>query len=186
MPDELTITDDIKIGDSYGFVVEASSSSSNYVIDEIEVFVDGVSVVSHSVYGVASTSINASGILAAPAGDTMTVRADVKGKIIKGGGKIIAAILLKQAWRAILRTSMWGDCECADDNNPLDNKEDLPFWCWIEDDSQGQWVKDTRFNTTIVEYEVLKANNFFIKKKRKEFTNDAGRYIFTNKVPNEI
>ena len=118
----------------------------------------------------------------------MTVRADVKGKIkggAKWGGKVIAIIIAKQVWRAALRTSLWGDCECAKDGDPLDNKEKLPFWCWVENESgsQGEWVKDTRFNTTIVEYEVLKANNFFIKKKRRVLTSDSGRYIFSHKVP---
>lgn len=50
-------------------------------------------------------------------------------------------------------------------------------------DSQGGFVKDTRFNTTLIEYEVLKANNILIKKKRRAFTNNVGRYIFSHKVP---
>ena len=32
-------------------------------------------------------------------------------------------------------------------------------------------------------YEVLKANNFFIKKTRSAFTTNAGRYTFAHKVP---
>lgn len=45
MPDELTITDDIKLGDSYAFRFEASSSDSDYVLTEAKVEVDGVEIV---------------------------------------------------------------------------------------------------------------------------------------------
>ncbi len=149
---------------------------------------DSVSVVSHAVYGVTSTSINVAGSLDTSAGDIMNVQVNVKGAL-KIGGKVVAIILVKQLWRATLTTTLFGSCECAIDGDPLDNRENLVFWCWVQEEGEsgskpeGEWVSDTRFNATTVEYEVLKINNIFANKKDKVLTNNAGFYSFPNQIP---
>ncbi len=183
-----TITDDIKIGDSYSFNVEATSSSSNYVINEIEVLVNGVSAVKRSVSRVTSTSINVTGSLGWSAGDAMNVEVRVSG-LVTWIGKGIIIIGAKQVWRALLTTTLFGNCKCATDGDALDNRENLIFWCWVEEEGEsgsepeGEWVSDTRSNTTIVEYQVLKISNIFAKKTDKVKTNNSGFYIFDNQIP---
>ena len=182
-PDTLTITDDIKIDDSYAFNVDVTSSSSNYVIDEIEVLVDGVSVVSQSLSGEASTSINIEGYISPSAGDTMMVQAVING-ILKSGGKTVAVFVLNQMWRATLRTTLTGLCKCKEDKNPLDNKEGLPFTCWIENESGSGLIQqnNTTFNRTTVEWKYAKGFNLFVWGGRTD-TNNVGRYTFANQVP---
>ena len=109
----------------------------------------------------------------------MKVKAKIKGKLIRGAGKSILIFGAKQLWRAMLRTTLWGDCECAVDGNPLDNKEDIPYWCATE--SGSEYTENSYSNSTTVSYEML-TKSIFVGKTGKTTTDESGRYSFSHKI----
>ena len=127
-PDELTITDDVKIGDYYAFNVDAASSDSSYVITEIEVLVNEVSIASQSFSNVTNASLSVSGYL-----DTNVASINVKGIIkwiIMGKAAELAAKLtpiavitgtLYKTYDGMLKGTITGKCACPDDDDMLDN-----------------------------------------------------------------
>ena len=181
-PDELTITDDIKIGDSYAFTVDATSSSSNYVIDEIEVFVDGVSIASQSFSGIGSASLNVTGSLSTAAGSSTTVTASIKGAILKGGIRFGALFIFDRIWTGILRGTVWGYCQCADDGDELDNKRSVAYTCTVESESgsQDEQQTDYRDNSTSVKWTV---STVTLTDEGTDWTTVHGKYSFPNDVP---
>ena len=170
-PDELTITDDIKIGDSYAFNVDVTSSSSNYVIDKVEVLVDGVSVVSKSYDDVGSATITVSGNLPASAGSTMSVTAKIFGKL-----KPLGKWTLERMWLGVLRGTVEGFCECIDDGDALGTEPNVPYTCQEE----SQIVKKKRRNHTRVRWSVWTNE---VTEDGTTATQTDGSYSFIHVVP---
>ena len=171
IPDQLTITDDIKLGDYYTFIAEASSASSNYVIDEIEVLVNGVSVQSQNFSDDASPSMNISGFLPTTAGSEMVVEIRVRGGLIKPFLMPIIKWLVKETLRGHLVGSISGFCQCKNDCNLLDCSPCHPYTCMVE----SQEERRTRRNKTQVKWSAGNQSNV-------AWARD-GSYAFWNQVP---
>lgn len=169
-PNELTITDDIKIGDYYTFTAEASSTSNNYVINKIEVFVDGVSVASQSYDDVGSATINVSGYLPASAGTTMSVKVNIWGAL-----KPLGKYTLERMWNGVLRGTIEGFCECIDDGDSLATEPNVPYTCQEE----SQIVKKKRRNHTRVRW----STGGLVKEQGSMATRIDGTYSFIKVVP---
>ncbi len=170
-PDELTITDDIKIGDSYAFNVDVTSSSSNYVIDKVEVLVDGVLVASQNYDDVESATTIVSGNLSASAGTTMSVKVNIWGELKKLG-----KWGLERAWNGVLRGTITGFCECRKDGDSLGYDPSFPYTCQEE----SQIVKKTRRNRTRVRWSVLSPG---VSEEGTTATDTDGTYEFQGVVP---
>ena len=170
VPDELTITDDIKIGDSYTFTAEASSTSNNYVIDEIEVFVDGVSVLSQSFSEGETISAPVSGSLPITAGSQMGVVLKIKGPL-KKAGKTLVRWIVKREFEAALVGIIEGYCQCFEDLDSLDNRPKVGYVC--TNDSGSQKKTHTRRNKTLVKWSIT-------GKSEVGETDDLGHYVFDN------
>lgn len=120
VPDELTITDDIKLNDYYAFNVDVSSSDSNYLIESIEVYVGGTLNTARSFSDVSSASVSAAGFVSSNAGSTLSIKGVIKGMIksrfarLLTPGGIVAT--LDVTWRGMLRGTIFGNCWCPSDN----------------------------------------------------------------------
>lgn len=182
-PDELTITDDIKIGDYYTFIAEASSTNSNYIIEEMEVFVDGVSVASQSFSADAIIAMSISGYLPISAGSEIEVALQLGGLVrwgskkaaeeaAKKGAVIGGKWALKRLWQGRLAGGIVCFCVCKDDLKPLDSRRHHPYDC--QEDSQ--LVQHERNNTTRVRWTT--SNRSGIQK-----TDNNGKVHFENGVP---
>ena len=116
-PDELEITNDIKLNDYYAFNVDVSSSDSNYVIRSIEVYVDETLQITHSFSDVSSASVSAAGFLDSNAGPTIGVKGKIKAAI---KSQLVRRLLtvgaivghLDVTWQGMLRGTIHGRCWC--------------------------------------------------------------------------
>ncbi len=116
VPDELTIEDDIKLNDYYAFDVDASSSDSNYVITEIEVYVNGTLHTSRSFSDASSASVSTAGFLSADAGSTISVKGLIKGYVKSKFAVLLTPVgiagVLDVTWRGMLKGTIHGKCWC--------------------------------------------------------------------------
>lgn len=178
-PDELTITDDIKIGDYYEFVVEASSASSNYVFSDVEVQVNGKKVAERVFTDAANLSLNVAGIIPENVGASITVTVIAKGgiKSTLAGRLVPAGIIifaLEKTWEGMLKGTVEGECKCPDDDDPLDSAEST-YTC-TDPNTKYKFHNLTKVKWFAVDGPLLCSGG-----GRKTLNN--GRYSFVNKVP---
>lgn len=134
------VTDEMRVGDSYACSFTATSSASNYVVEEIKVYVDDVLIASQAYSDVTEGIIYVSGSLTPDVGAYVPVVVKVFGKIIdiigSGSSKIVKTITkgtLGKLWNVILRGTIHGECLCAGDKlpgrNALDNEVGVDYVC---------------------------------------------------------
>ncbi|MCG9126373.1 hypothetical protein JT359_02115 [Candidatus Poribacteria bacterium] len=174
VPDSLTITDDIKIGDSYSFDVKVSSSNSNYVINKIEVFVNGVSVSDTTSTG-SSVVTTVSGSIQSTAGQMMYVQVKISGKLISNPLTDLVKWGLERMWHGVLRGTVKGFCECRDDGNNIDSQ--LVSFSTEED---SRIVIKNRWNRTRVRWSVRSPN---CREDGKMLVQTDGTFSFIHQVP---
>ncbi len=185
------VTDEMRVGDTYACSFTATSSSSNYVIEEIKVYVDDVLIDSQLYSDVTKGIIHVSGSLKPDVGAYVPVVVKVFGKIIdiigSGSSKIVKTIskaTLGKVWNVILRGTISGKCLCDGDKKPfknaLDNKEGVKYVCR---DLNGQVVNNgTHDNQTSVTWDAGVPHGNELKGGPYR-TNDRGFYTTLRSVP---
>lgn len=175
VPNELSISDDIRVGDSYEFSVDASFSSSNYLITKIEVFVDDALTASQRFSGIRNAAIDVSGFLSRNAGSTLSVKAKITGFIKKKltPGTVII-FTLKKTWEGVLRGTVFGRAICFNDENPLDSTR-VSYRCY--NPSPRIYY---RYNRSYVEWD---AGSISGNQRGSDATDSDGEYSFPQTVP---
>ncbi len=177
VPDELAITDDIKLNDNYAFNVDVSSSDSNYVIRSMEVYVDGDLNTSRSFSDVSSASLSAAGFLNSNGSSSFDILGKIKVAINSKFARRLtgqAALIyhLDVSWRALLVGTIYGDCWCPNDNTNLTNSQSY-YTCT---DPNTTYV---HFNVTFVKWNAPNVSNA----KGSDGTTSSGRYSFSTIIP---
>ena len=176
VPDELTITDDIKLNDYYAFTVDASSSDSNYVITSVEVYVNGSLNTSRSFSDASSASVSAAGFLSANAGPTISVKGLIKGYVKSKLQALLTPIgivgVLDVTWRGMLKGTIFGRCWCPSDSVNLGGGTSH-YQC---SDPNTTYVYN---NVTFVKWKPPNVNNA----KGEDSPNLQGKYTFAGQIP---
>ena len=128
-----SVTDEMEVGGSYEFSINATSPNDNYVITSIEVSVDGEIIGSKTFDRIKNATVKVAGKISNTVDSVVKVTVKVTGKIVKVGaslsGSAISTIIkatISQAWDVILRGTLQGLCLCDGDippgGNALDNE----------------------------------------------------------------